>query len=221
MTRKLITVYRIGSKFISDFQCWLGSYSSICPLHHKPWGSPHELYMCLARAVLGYGLENWRTWVWLPSGAEILLFSTASRPVLEPTQHNTIMCSAAAMQRSREGTWRCLVAAGKHVNDIWAITRQPPITTISKNCWRWCFLLGLPRGHIARTPGQLSAVQLRVHSSAELCNGGWEEMALYELSVESQPVKRRLGGWYEMAASLGVSELSVELFKRGWEEMAL
>jgi hypothetical protein len=27
--------------------------------------------------------------------------------------------------------------------------------------------------------------------------------------VESQPVKRRLGGWCEMAVSLGVSQLSV------------
>jgi hypothetical protein len=27
---------------------------------------------------------------------------------------------------------RCLIAAGKHVNDIRAIVRQPPITTIEK-----------------------------------------------------------------------------------------
>jgi hypothetical protein len=30
------------------------------------------------------------------------------------------------------------------------------------------------------------------------------------LSVESQPAKRRLGGWCEMAASLGVVQLSVD-----------
>jgi hypothetical protein len=31
----------------------------------------------------------------------------------------------------------------------------------------------------------------------------------WELTVESQAVKRRLGGYFEMAASLGVSQLSV------------
>jgi hypothetical protein len=44
--------------------------------------------------------------------------------------------------------------------------------------------------------------------------------AIVELSVESQPVKRRLGGWCERATNLGVVS-SVELFNRGWEEMAL
>jgi hypothetical protein len=50
---------------------------------------------------------------------------------------------------------------------------------------------------------------------------------IVELSVESHPVKSRLGGWCEMHASLGVVSCylrvgsSVELFKGGWEEMAL
>jgi hypothetical protein len=39
--------------------------------------------------------------------------------------------------------------------------------------------------------------------------------------VESRAMKRRLGGWCEMATSLGVSWLRVEFFKEGWEEMRL
>jgi hypothetical protein len=35
---------------------------------------------------------------------------------------------------------------------------------------------------------------------------------------ESQPVKRRLGGWCEMAASLGVSQLRVEFCMGGCED---
>jgi hypothetical protein len=45
------------------------------------------------------------------------------------------------------------------------------------------FWLGLARGYIARTPG--SAVQCSL--------------------IESQPAKRRLEGWCEMAANLGPS----------------
>jgi hypothetical protein len=40
---------------------------------------------------------------------------------------------------------RCLVAAGKHINDIRAIARQRSITT--KHWWRRCFPLGAPRGY--------------------------------------------------------------------------
>jgi hypothetical protein len=40
--------------------------------------------------------------------------------------------------------------------------------------------------------------------------------------VESQPVKRRVGGWCEMAPSQGVSrQLRVQLCKGGREEMAV
>jgi hypothetical protein len=52
-------------------------------------------------------------------------------------------------------------------------------------CWKWCLLLSPCKGVIRKTTG---ATQ----------------------SVESQPVKRRLGGWCEMATSLEVSPLRVE-----------
>jgi hypothetical protein len=61
----------------------------------------------------------------------------------------------------KEYALRCFVAAGKHGNNIRAIAKQPPITTI-ENCWRRCFLLGLPRGYIARTPGGLSEFSCRI-----------------------------------------------------------
>jgi hypothetical protein len=48
-----------------------------------------------------------------------------------------------------------LVAVGKYVNDIWAIARQLPITTIEK-LLEAVFLLGPLQGCIVRTPGQLS-----------------------------------------------------------------
>lgn len=35
---------------------------------------------------LRYTLDEWGIEVWLPAGAQVLLFSTVSRPVLEPTQ---------------------------------------------------------------------------------------------------------------------------------------
>jgi hypothetical protein len=38
----------------------------------------------------------------------------------------------------------------------------------------------------------------------------WGNPISWQLSVGSQPVKRRLGGWREISASLGVSQLSVE-----------
>jgi hypothetical protein len=38
----------------------------------------------------------------------------------------------------------------------------------------------------------------------------WDRLGASQLSVESPPMKRRLGGWCEMAASLGVSELRPE-----------
>jgi hypothetical protein len=41
----------------------------------------------------------------------------------------SVACSTVAMQRSREGTMRCLIMAGKRVNNIQAIARQPPIRT--------------------------------------------------------------------------------------------
>jgi hypothetical protein len=50
---------------------------------------------------------------------------------------------------------RCLVAAGKHANDMRAIVRQPPITTIEK-LLETVFSVGSARGYIARTPGRLS-----------------------------------------------------------------
>jgi hypothetical protein len=47
----------------------------------------------------------------------------------------------------------------------------------------------------------------------------------FQLSVESQPVKRSLGRWCEIATSLGPSHLRigswVELCEEGWEEVAL
>jgi hypothetical protein len=50
---------------------------------------------------------------------------------------------------------RCLVTVGKHVNDIRAIARQPPITT--EGLLEAVFSVGsAPRW----TPGPLSAVQL-------------------------------------------------------------
>jgi hypothetical protein len=55
-----------------------------------------------------------------------------------------------------------------------------------RNCWGLCFLLGPPRGYIKMIPGRLR--ELRFH-----------------YAVENQPVKRRLEGWCEMTASLGVS----------------
>jgi hypothetical protein len=48
---------------------------------------------------------------------------------------------------------RVLIAAGKHVNDIRAIARQPPIPTIERG---GVFLSGPPRGYIARSPGRLN-----------------------------------------------------------------
>jgi hypothetical protein len=63
-----------------------------------------------------------------------------------------VACSTVVMQRSREGT---CITAGKHVNDIRAIDRQPPITTI-KSWWRRCFLLGPHGGYTARTLGRLT-----------------------------------------------------------------
>jgi hypothetical protein len=49
---------------------------------------------------------------------------------------------------------RCLVTAGKHVNDIRAIARQPPITT--EKLLEAVFSVGSARSYIARTPGLLS-----------------------------------------------------------------
>jgi hypothetical protein len=46
-----------------------------------------------------------------------------------------------------------------------------------------CFLLGQPRVYIARTPGRQN-----------------------QLSVGSQPVERRLGGWCEVAAAWDLAE---------------
>jgi hypothetical protein len=45
---------------------------------------------------------------------------------------------------------------------------------------------------------KLSAVQL-----GDMACSSWLVSERIKLSVLSQPVKRRLGGWYEMATSLG------------------
>jgi hypothetical protein len=54
---------------------------------------------------------------------------------------------------------RCLVTAGKHVNNIRAIAMEPPIETI-EGLLKAVFSLDPPRGYIARTPGRLRAVQV-------------------------------------------------------------
>jgi hypothetical protein len=60
------------------------------------------------------------------------------------------------MQRSRVGTWSCLRASGKHVNDIRVIARQPTITTIVKLLGA-VFSFGSAPKLLARTPGRLEA----------------------------------------------------------------
>jgi hypothetical protein len=61
---------------------------------------------------------------------------------------------------------------------------------------------------------------LAVHlSSAREAEKRWRYTRSCQLSVESQPVKRRLGIWYEMAASLGVScQLRIEFCTGGYED---
>jgi hypothetical protein len=51
-------------------------------------------------------------------------------------------------------------------------------------------------------------------------NWGDQWVVSWELFVESQPVKRRLGGWCEMAARLGVAScrLTVEFYTWGCED---
>jgi hypothetical protein len=56
---------------------------------------------------------------------------------------------------------RCLVVVGKHVNDIWAVARQQPVTTIEK-LLEAVFLLGSPQGSIQRTPGWLSELNCEI-----------------------------------------------------------
>jgi hypothetical protein len=70
------------------------------------------------------------------------------------------------------------------------------------------FSVESPRGYTARTPAkmqELSEVQL-----SEVTCSSWLVSERVQLSVESQPVKRRIGGWCEMTASLGPSYLSVD-----------
>jgi hypothetical protein len=114
----------------------------------------------------------------------------------------------------------CLVTVSKHVNNIWAIARQPPVTII-KGLWNRCFLLGLPWGYIARPPGRLRAVQL---SEVELSwvELSWVELSWVELSgvewsgvewsgVEWSGVKWSEVKWSEVNQLVGESESSVEL----------
>jgi hypothetical protein len=59
----------------------------------------------------------------------------------------------------------------------------------------------LPGKHASTTIVLLSETVFRTWSVQR----GYKEDSWSELSAESQPVKRRLGGWCEMATSLGVS----------------
>jgi hypothetical protein len=62
----------------------------------------------------------------------------------------------------------------------------------------------------------LSALQLsEVTWSSRLAS---ERVQLTEGSVESQPMKRRLGGWCEMSVSLGPGQLRRVLYRRLWQE---
>jgi hypothetical protein len=55
-----------------------------------------------------------------------------------------------------------------------------------------CFLHGPCQGVVLKKTGLVQSVQ-------------WSSvLEAVKKRVESQPMKRRLGGWYEMAASLGV-----------------
>jgi hypothetical protein len=59
------------------------------------------------------------------------------------------------------------VEAGKHVNDIGAIAKQPQL--IIENCFGRCFLLGPPGGYITRIPGRIEKVQLI--AGRQFCTG--------------------------------------------------
>jgi hypothetical protein len=56
---------------------------------------------------------------------------------------------------------RCLVAAGKHVNDIRAIARQPSITTIGEKLGA-VFSVGSAPGLYNEDPGPVQGI-VRVH----------------------------------------------------------
>jgi hypothetical protein len=93
----------------------------------------------------------------------------------------------------------CLATDSKHVNDIWAIAGQLPITTIAK-LLEAVFSVGStpklynedPRPAELNWDSWESAVEFRSYQLRDQC------------SVESWPVKRKLGGWCEMATSLAV-----------------
>jgi hypothetical protein len=57
-----------------------------------------------------------------------------------------------------------------------------------------------------------------VHSGYKEDN--WGDPVSFELSVGSQPMKRILRGWCEMAASLGVSRLLIDP-SSAWEAMKI
>jgi hypothetical protein len=58
-------------------------------------------------------------------------------------------------------------------------------------------------------------LMLEIMSSMWFMQSGYKEDNLGD-SVESQPVKRRLGGWCEMAASLTLVIESSVLYRRLW-----
>jgi hypothetical protein len=62
-----------------------------------------------------------------------------------------------------------LVAAGKHVNDIRAIPRQPPITT--EKLLEAVFSVGSAPRLYSEDPRLAERVSLRVGSSSEFCKG--------------------------------------------------
>jgi hypothetical protein len=72
--------------------------------------------------------------------------------------------------------------------------------------WKWCFLCGSCRDVISMIIWSNEWDELVTVVSSSVV--GWESSVAFRLSVEGQAVKRRLGGWFEMAASLGPSQLT-------------
>jgi hypothetical protein len=69
----------------------------------------------------------------------------------------------------------------------------------------WCFWCDLQWGVILKKFKLANSTEWSEVKWSEVKWGSWLLGERVQLSVESQPVKRRLGGWCQMAASLGPS----------------
>jgi hypothetical protein len=119
---------------------------------------------------------------------------------------------------------RYLVAAAKHINDFRANARQPPITTIAKLLEAVFSVAPHPRLHSEDPrPADKSSILECCPTGHCVTKETKDSLLLRSVTrkrpVESQPVKRRLRGWCEMAANLGLVSWEAVLHGRLWREI--